>query len=44
MELENNLLSEITQSQKDMLCITYEWILAIKYRYHVTFHRLKEAN
>jgi hypothetical protein len=43
MELENIILSEETESQKYMVCITYKWILAKKYRYHVTLHRPKEA-
>ena len=83
MELENTILSEVTQSQKDMdgmssfiffshflldiffiyvsnfkcypesalyprprhapLPTHYKWILAIKYRYHATLHRPKEA-
>lgn len=34
MELENTLLSEVTQSQKSHVwyVITYKWVLTIKYR------------
>jgi hypothetical protein len=33
MKLENIILSELTQSQKDMYDMwTYKWTLAIKYR------------
>ena len=43
VELENKLLNEVTQSQKDMYgIITYKLILAIKYSYHIIFHRCKE--
>ena len=43
-ELENIILSEGTQPPKDM-CGMYSLKsgLAIKYRYHVTLHRPKEA-
>jgi hypothetical protein len=39
MELENIMLSEITQFQKDM----YGMYLLIKYRYNVIFHRLQKS-
>jgi hypothetical protein len=43
MELENIILSEVTQFQRIfMICTWYVWILAIKYRYHVTVYRPKE--
>jgi hypothetical protein len=32
MELENIILSEVTQSQKDMHGVSYKLILAVKYR------------
>jgi hypothetical protein len=35
MELEDTILSEVIQTQKDMpkmYALTYKWILAIKYR------------
>jgi hypothetical protein len=45
MELENIILSEVAQIQKVMIfnLLTYKWILAIKYRYHVILHRRKES-
>jgi hypothetical protein len=45
MELENIILSKVTQTQKDMqwYILTYKWMLATKYRYHVTLHRPKEG-
>ena len=44
MELENITLSEVTQPQKEIhgMC-SLKWILTIKYRYHATLHRPKEA-
>ena len=45
MGLENIILSEATQSEKDMhgMSPTYKWILAVKQGCHVTLHRPKEA-
>ena len=42
MDLESIILSEVTQSQKDMHGM-YSLILALKYRYHGTLHRPKVA-
>ena len=45
VELEDIMLCKVTQTQKDMqwYILTYKWMLATKYRYHVTLHRSKEA-
>ena len=32
VELENIILSEVTQTQKDIQVLTYKWTLVIKYR------------
>ena len=43
IELDNSILSEVTQSPKDIHEVTYKYTLAIKHRYHAILHRLKEA-
>jgi hypothetical protein len=45
-KLENIIMSEVTQSvpkQQAWYVLTYKWILARKYRYHVILQRLKET-
>jgi len=43
-ELENVILSEVTKTQKDMLdMFSLKWLLTMKYRYHVIFHRPNNA-
>jgi hypothetical protein len=39
MELENTLLSEVTQSQKSHVwyVITYKWVLTIKYKIPILY-------
>jgi hypothetical protein len=37
MELENIILSEVTQTPKDVHGMSCKWILAIKYRIHTLY-------
>jgi hypothetical protein len=44
MKLDNIILSgKSVPKGHECYVLTYKWILAIKYRYHATLHRLKEA-